>query len=390
MATLFVLLLWLANSLSGILKQVLTHGGVFQYSTQIVKVPITPPHVSSYLYQCNDLCKANQSCFLGKCYCLPGFGGPDCTTRTVYRKLDGEACPTFESKAAASNQESWQFPVEKCHLSFVDPISCAIFCSYQGDAGIVTVGGKLWGEVSDGEFDIWSRVKFNHWSEIAESDTRWKEYDQGFRGYRALSLKQNLGRYLEVGAGMFTQIHNLLTLRPDITVDSINLAEPNIDRYLKLDACLYKDKKLLGHDVTLISSTTEDLHMDEQFDTVLVVNTLEHVLDGFDFLTSIYKTIRPGGTLIFAERFFEDPDSAGSMVLGPAKLHPVRVRKNVLQNFLRHFDTQFISDFLTAESSKRVGGAEKGYYFVGKKKVIVDTVVSPSSEELDSLFKATQ
>jgi 2-polyprenyl-3-methyl-5-hydroxy-6-metoxy-1,4-benzoquinol methylase len=38
--------------------------------------------------------------------------------------------------------------------------------------------------------------------------------------------------------------------------------------------------------------------MDQQFDTVLVVNTLEHVLDGFDFLTSIYKTIRPGGTLI--------------------------------------------------------------------------------------------
>lgn len=281
--------------------------------------------------------------------------------------------------------------MEKCHVQFADPLSCAIFCSYQEDAGIVTVSNNIWNDVSKTELSVWSSSKkYSHSSEIPESETRWKEYSQGFRNYEGLAKNHNLGRYLEVGAGMFTQVHNLLTLRPDLRVDSINLAEPNIEQYLTLEGCLYKDKKLLGHDVTLISLTTEDLNMDEQFDTLLVINVLEHLLDGFDFLTSVYKAIRPGGTLIFAERYFEDPDNVGSLILGRASLHPIRVRKNVLQNFLRHFNAQYVSGFLTPESSKRLNGAEEGYYFVGTKKVTVNAIFAPSVEELDSLFNVFQ
>ena len=45
----------------------------------------------------------------------------------------------------------------------------------------------------------------------------------------------------------------------------------------------------------------------EQFDTVIVMNVLVYSRNAFEFLETLYRTLKPGGLLIFHDRYFDDP-----------------------------------------------------------------------------------
>ena len=110
--------------------------------------------------------------------------------------------------------------------------------------------------------------------------------------------------------------------------------------------------------------------MPESFDTVLVMNVIEHVLDAFDFLSGTYKALKPGGLMIFGERYFDDPDELSTKVLGSATLHPIRLNKRFLDFFVSKFDTVYKYQLGNTPQAKQRGMNEKGYFFIGRKKSV--------------------
>lgn len=345
-------------------------------------------NLNDYLYGCNNRCTTMETCFLGKCFCLPGHAGPNCTERRVLGNLkDANLCPVWTGIDQLKKQRSFQYPVEKCNVPpwTRNPSACSIFCYWQEDAGIVSTSPHLWEVVSDAEYHHHVQYAVTDPDQLPEGQTRWGEYSHGFGNFSALD-NNNLGRYLEVGAGLYTQLYNIIKLKPWVMPTSIHLVEPNIFRYVSMPQCLYKDSHLMGNRVHLLSVTTEELGMESFFDTVAVINVLEHVVDAFEFLTQVYKVLKPGGFLIFSERYFDDPVEPSSKVLGSTTLHPIRVKRGVIQHFFRLFDKVYINNFSTEESRGR-NLNEKGYYFIGRKKETfhIDDLVL-SSEELDRLF----
>lgn len=180
------------------------------------------------------------------------------------------------------------------------------------------------------------------------------------------ALPLDLGNYLEIGAGPYTQTNNILTVRDDVHMKSIYLAEPNIFRYLSLRNCVYKDGTIQGHQVNLLSLPVEELPASQFFDTVVSINVLEHVYNAMDYITAMYKSLKPGGLLVFGDRYFNDPDKDAA-VLGSPSLHPIRLRREFLLHFLRLFDVLYLADHNTSFARGR-NLNETGYYFIGRKK----------------------
>lgn len=216
---------------------------------------------------------------------------------------------------------------------------------------------------SDAEFAVWKGLSYS-----APGD-RSGEHLQGF-GYFSFFANDThwLGKTLEVGAGPYTQTKAVLQFT-HMQVESITLAEPNIYRYVSLDNCPYKDGSLLGYPTILVSARVEDLAFVHTFDTVIHMNVLEHVNDAFEYLTKMYMALKPGGMLIFHERWHTNAEAG---VLGDPQgsgfqLHPVRVRKPVLDHLLSLFDPLYNTTEPTTLMRQRSMG-EEAYYFVGIKK----------------------
>jgi 2-polyprenyl-3-methyl-5-hydroxy-6-metoxy-1,4-benzoquinol methylase len=72
------------------------------------------------------------------------------------------------------------------------------------------------------------------------------------------------------------------------------------------------------------------------FDTVMVVNVIEHVQNAVELLHSVHKSLKPGGLLIFHERYYEYPQAADK-VLGRNVFHPIRLTRRFFDHFLTDF-----------------------------------------------------
>jgi SAM-dependent methyltransferase len=319
-------------------------------------------------HQCNGQCTTRQRCFMGLCYCLPGFAGKRCTNQTIYHKVDAAACPSYTSVAEVRAHRFGKFQ-GRCDVNPWSQTStgCEIFCNWQEDAGIVSVSPSIWEQVSDNEFAHHVHYAVATPDRIPEGQTRWAEYAEGFQRFHAFPQNKTLGHYLEVGAGLYTNIYYILQYRPDVQPRSITLVEPNIQRYTTMPQCLYQDGNIRGHPVKLVNATTESLNATEEFDTILIMNVIEHVLDAFDFLDATYRALRPGGILVWGERYFEDPDEASTKVLGSTMLHPIRLKREFVQDFLSLFHELYIAPFSETTQVRKRGNGEQGYFFIGRK-----------------------
>lgn len=76
------------------------------------------------------------------------------------------------------------------------------------------------------------------------------------------------------------------------------------------------------------------------FDTVVVMNVLVYAKNAFTFLETVYDALKPGGLLLFHDRWFDDiVKSSGCKMAGFGK-NVVQVPKGLLDHFLSFFTTE--------------------------------------------------
>lgn len=337
----------------------------------------TNENKNEYLFNCNGKCGKNQNCLFGKCFCKPPYSGEKCMDkRTSPVLLNPDGCPTISDRTQIKDLNFTSYK-NGCKTGGVYANSgedCATACFWQSETGITQIPKKLWTKVLENEFNHHTSakaVKNSRTNEnvFSEPTTRWLEFQEGFKNWESLS-NQNLGSILEIGAGPYTQILNLLKKNPTINFRKIYLEEPNIFNYLNLDTCTYHDGKLNGENVNLLSMPIEELAEEGfQFDTIIVTNVVEHTFDAFKFLISIYKVLKPEGILIFHERYFPTIDGPETTVLGLPTLHPIRITQVVLLTFFNAFEKIYISDIDNNSFVRKRGFNEKGYFYIGRKKI---------------------
>ena len=141
----------------------------------------------------------------------------------------------------------------------------------------------------------------------------------------------------------------------------------------KVRTCSFINGELLpGIPTYFVSAGAEAPIFNEAFDSVMMVNVLEHVLDAGKVLHQLWAALKPGGILIFNDRYVDkypyeeqyqhrDIDNA---------LHPIRIRKPFVDHLLSQFEVLLRDDSGTVEMKQRATAryAEVGTYFIGVKK----------------------
>jgi SAM-dependent methyltransferase len=84
------------------------------------------------------------------------------------------------------------------------------------------------------------------------------------------------------------------------------------------------------------------------YDTLIAINVIEHVQNAFEFLTQIYTALKPGGLLIFHDRYY-----LNSHIMDGDLWHPVRIKRRVLDHFLAGF--QILYNNCSATYGNRIG-----------------------------------
>lgn len=196
---------------------------------------------------------------------------------------------------------------------------------YETDDGVVSVPLERWHKAQEYERATW--IDQNQGSIDDRSDA----HRDGFGNYEA--LPKNLGNVVEFGCGPFTQIRNILR---DHAADSITLIDPLAKDYQdKHQHCSYKNDLLDGKPVIVEAVVIETLFgkTEPQFDTVVFINVLSHCYDANKVLEVVWRSLKPGGTLLFHEHIEE----RGANVRYDVG-HPLTVRQNVLETFLARFE----------------------------------------------------
>lgn len=100
-----------------------------------------------------------------------------------------------------------------------------------------------------------------------------------------------------------------------------------------------------------------------EFDTSLMTNVLEHVQNAYQILQNICNSLRPGGILIFGERWWDQLYTNENYQTDTQ--HPIRIRYYVWKWFTDHFEK--IYDARNHQSYLKYGN--NGSYFIGRKRI---------------------
>ena len=156
------------------------------------------------------------------------------------------------------------------------------------------------------------------------------------------TLPEDLGDVLELGAGPYTKFRLILEQAAGERrrVNSITLVDPLLDEYLSNAniTTSYNKKELCVKDkctpVMLLSMTGEALASERRglYDTVILVNTLEHTENAVQILHNIYTLLKPRGILVFGEEF---ATLFQLQIADPC--HPIRIQRQLFDEYLSLF-----------------------------------------------------
>lgn len=319
--------------------------------------------------------------------CHPGRTGKQCTEQlNPANPWYVEDCPNLRLSNSLNLNVSLQDlrGRESCHPpgnSMGLPLSyCAYLCYAHPLTGVAVIPFSIWKAAQVAEAKAWN----GHTGSAYDVST---EHIEGFEKYSILNGFY-LGDVIEVGAGPWTQTRAILdSIKSENNVKSFTIHEPLAEFYKRnTPACAYKSGKLAKIDgsgnyafpVTILGErgeTLTDKHV--QYDTLVAMNVIEHVQNAYEYLEGLYKTIKPGGLLIFHERFFENPVD-GDKVLGRNLYHPIRITRFILDIFLQQFDIVMQNENPTSAMIRR-NANEHGYYVIARKKThdLLHNGVSP-------------
>lgn len=202
--------------------------------------------------------------------------------------------------------------------------------------GILRVDNERWKQAQRYERDTW--LTYN----LETATDRNEAHSIGFNAYTA--LPSDLGDYIEVGCGPFTNTRFIIPARH---LTSLTLLDPLINDYEREHPhCSYKGWTMGGYAVTGVKSSLEAWKGDVKFDTLVMTNVLSHCYDAEAVFDNVKRAIKPGGYLVF----HEDPRPFEPMELYDVG-HPLVVPQAVVDEFLAPFDVLH----------------KNGNYFIGRK-----------------------
>lgn len=265
--------------------------------------------------------------------------------------LDLACIPTLPSSAAHCGEIPASFS------------SSHDFCQfYTSKAGIVTISNTRWAQAQSVESSVWDGN--------AGGEDRNEQHAGWFEHYNALN--SSLGRVLEIGSGPFTQtktvISKIIARIGSVDVESITLADPLMLFYhTRVPSCPYKDGSLLGYRTQFIASGGEDLLLRAEYDTVIMINVLEHCRDALRVLHNLHNAVKKEtGVLIFSERWYDTKWSQYERNQIPFwdVMHPINIKKTVVDTLLQHYKPIHRRDFFYSGNYPE----DEGVYFIGIKK----------------------
>lgn len=340
---------------------------------------------------------------MNKCWCRPGWESSvsrpalqcdkpvlshnrcKCGTDTVIQK--GESY--FDAHAHNTYLDSLQI--------HGDDVTCYHLCRYNSETGVTIAHTSEW---KDNLY--WKQIGFytkelricSHNLRHTHMRERLDEFASSYHYYSFLDdtetwkvpsrggtervLPRSLGHVIEFGAGGYTQTRNLLE-HIDIHMDSITLVDPLLWPYGKLDGCTYQggvfkiNSTSKSYPTTLYNTSVEkwgerhfgesvllqtpidylpaNVTITQQYDTVIVMNTLVYSNNAFKFLETVYRSLKPGGLLLFHDRYFEDIGMAASRCKMLDFTHIcLGVKKPLIEHFLSFFTT---TPFFNTEQNER-------------------------------------
>lgn len=339
-------------------------------------------------------CHSSELEFLGKCFCKPGYYRPDdqkdseTCSEALYHHGDCDCHPEITDV-----EQRDKFLLDEKWWHSAGGYRCTALCRYSKELGVVTSIDQEWRENQ-----VWRQLphytqELTATSTSAEKRThmriRLEEFGSGFQQYAALN-DTNLGNVVEYGAGGYTQIRSILE-RTNAKMDSVTLVDPQIYKYQRIAASSYASGSLHvpkrktdehhGTYPTVLSNLTVEAfgklpENDGKFDTVVMMNVLVYAKNALEFLQTLHKTLRPGGTLVFHDRWFNDPVHSSKCKFAGFAMHIIQVRKELLDYFLESSFTPhpFVS---TEQTEGQVARSrdwckwkddEMGYWAIVKKK----------------------
>lgn len=256
--------------------------------------------------------------FLGKSFCNPFWTGSNCD----------------------------QFVNKKC-----SPLSDE--CFYNDVYGTVSVSCERWHGAQ--------RVEQVTWDTRKTATDRNEAHAESYDNYK--SLPNDLGDVIELGAGPFTQSQTILQSKK---ANSITLVEPMAFHYINhVQKCFYKNGDFNGLPTTLLSMPAEEINNGTMFDTLVMINVIEHVYDGLSILNSAINLIKDGGLFIWHERIWDAyRGKANSPEDREFKLHPIRIKSVIAKQVMSAFDEIYVT-WDTAELRRL---KNQGVYFIGRKR----------------------
>ena len=165
-----------------------------------------------------------------------------------------------------------------------------------------------------------------------------RNLDQLIAFERFRGLPCDLGDILEIGAGPYTKTKLILENQPDRRVSHVTLLDPLIEEYMtnRKIKTSYPNRYLVVNGVpiptSLVAAGGEDPLPVHRYDTVILVNTLEHCLNAVVVLNNAYQSLKPGGILIFGESFAQE-----TMLQTSDACHPIQLMRTFLENYLTNY-----------------------------------------------------
>ncbi len=284
---------------------------------------------------CESWC-AHGDCIADTCFCDKGFSGRWCTE-------GGKPSCTHK------DTDEGEF------------VQCAAFVQGLGTTKIPPELSEHWHKAQVWELDVWLTTTI--FEDRVDQHLAW------FQQYSALDKliregNTRLGNVVEIGCGPFTQSIAMLRKIGFSTLDSLTLVDPLIDLYLqKVQKVPYRENRFLFDKPThLVRMGAEDAGLflrPGHYDTVVMLNVIEHGTNAVKILSTLWKLLKPGGTLVFHEYNYEDRGFVWDVG------HPIKLHRRTYDTLLNKLTVVFRQDFHHEGDYLHTSGV----YFIGQKPV---------------------